>query len=60
MFYVVRWGTLDVLKNGKVVDTISDGDCVGELALVLNTPRNATITAKTSCTVWAGMFYHQL
>lgn len=52
-FYVVEKGTVDYLVNGTVVNTSSDGSSFGELALMYNSPRAATVVAKSDCIVWA-------
>lgn len=52
-FYVVEKGTVDYLVNGKVVNTSTDGSSFGELALMYNSPRAATVIAKTDCILWA-------
>ncbi len=52
-FYVVEKGTVDYLVNGKVVNTSSDGSSFGELALMYNSPRAATVVTKTECILWA-------
>lgn len=58
-FYVVEKRTLDVSVNNadskgqRKVDQIKKGQCFGEVALMYNTPRNATITATCATTLWA-------
>ncbi|KAK6336535.1 hypothetical protein TWF696_002085 [Orbilia brochopaga] len=65
-FYVVEKGTFDVYVNpagkmtagadgmGKKVTTITAGGSFGELALMYNAPRAATvITASTDCVLWS-------
>lgn len=47
-FYVVQSGTLDCFKNGLLMTTYESGDSFGELALLYNTPRQATIISKSS------------
>lgn len=49
LMYVVQHGELDVLLNDKVIETITEGGVVGEMALVDSSPRSATIVAKTDC-----------
>jgi putative ABC transport system ATP-binding protein len=56
-FYLVRRGTLDVFRalNGaeKKLDELGPGRYFGEVALLLNKPRNATVRAATRAEVYA-------
>ncbi|KAK9415353.1 putative cAMP-dependent protein kinase regulatory subunit [Seiridium unicorne] len=63
-FYVVEKGTFDVYISrngapgpdglGELVSTIKSGGSFGELALMYNAPRAATvISAESGCTLWA-------
>ena len=45
LFYVIESGTADVTIGGKYVSTLSAGDSFGEIALLRDLPRMATITA---------------
>jgi CRP-like cAMP-binding protein len=49
-FIVVR-GDLVVERDGEPVATIGAGDVVGELALLRNVPRNATVRAQSDADV---------
>ena len=46
-FFVIVDGTAEVTKGGKRVATRSDGDFVGEIALLTTRKRTATVTATT-------------
>ena len=46
-FFVLVEGTVDVTRGGELVATLGPGDYVGEIALLENTPRNATVTASS-------------
>ncbi len=49
--YSVIEGELDVLLNGQLINTIKSGEIFGEMALIQKEKRNATVMAKTDCTV---------
>ena len=42
-FFVIIFGKLEVIINGKKVNTLEAKDNFGELSLLHNTPRSATI-----------------
>ena len=46
-FFVIVEGKSEVTSKGKRVATRGDGDFVGEIALLEDTKRTATVTAKT-------------
>ena len=50
-FIVVLDGSVDVLIDGVVVASPSAGQCYGEVALLDDRPRMATVVAKTDVTV---------
>jgi CRP-like cAMP-binding protein len=45
--YAVRSGEVDIVIDGRVVETVGPDDFFGELALVDHAPRSATARAKT-------------
>ncbi len=48
--YLICRGEVDVLDaGGHVRATLREGDCFGEVALLLSEPRTATVRARTSC-----------
>ncbi|KAK3585824.1 hypothetical protein CHS0354_038346 [Potamilus streckersoni] len=52
-FYVIDSGKYDILVNGKLVGKYDNVGSFGELALMYNMPRAATIIATTPGTLWA-------
>jgi CRP/FNR family transcriptional regulator, cyclic AMP receptor protein len=46
-FFVIIDGEVEVTRNGRRVATRGGEDFVGEIALLEQTPRTATVTAKT-------------
>jgi NADH dehydrogenase FAD-containing subunit/uncharacterized membrane protein YphA (DoxX/SURF4 family) len=47
--YIVDVGRLAVFKGGTQVDELAEGDCFGEIALLSNVKRTATIRCLTPC-----------
>jgi CRP-like cAMP-binding protein len=50
-FFVLISGTARVTQNGKKIAELSGGDWFGEIALLTDTPRTATVTATSSVDV---------
>jgi len=54
-FYVLTEGRASVLVDGEVVRKLGPGDYFGEMALIDNSPRAATVRAETQVkTLWLG------
>lgn len=46
--YLIKKGKVDVIKNDKFIRQLSEGSCFGELSLLGNEPRSATIMASST------------
>ncbi len=46
-------GSLDITRRGVVVNTVSRGEGFGEIALIRDVPRNATVTATSDSSLYA-------
>lgn len=51
-YYCVADGTLSVTRKGRRVQTLTRGDGVGELALLRDIPRQATVTADSDALLY--------
>ena len=52
LFYCVEDGIVSATINGKEVCVYEPSGCFGELALIYNSPRAASIKAITACKLW--------
>lgn len=51
-FFIIEKGAVDVIINNKNVKTMKSRDSFGELALLYNAPRSATIKAREKTVMW--------
>jgi CRP-like cAMP-binding protein len=52
-FYVIDAGSFDVIVDGEVVNRLREGDGFGEVALLHDVRKTATVRASESAVVWA-------
>ncbi|CAL9735229.1 cAMP-dependent protein kinase regulatory subunit [Monosporozyma servazzii] len=52
-FYIVEEGSVEFYVNDIRVNTSGPGSSFGELALMYNNPRAATVVATSNCILWA-------
>ncbi|OQS02634.1 cGMP-dependent protein kinase [Thraustotheca clavata] len=52
VFYILEAGSCAILVNNDLVGRYASGDAFGELALLYNCPRAATIRALAPCSLW--------
>lgn len=51
-FFILEKGSLEVLVNDKAKRELKTGDGFGELALLYNAPRSASVKALEPCNLW--------
>lgn len=49
LMYVLMSGTVIILIRGRLLETAEVGAMVGEMAMIDEAPRSATVIAKTDC-----------
>lgn len=49
--FVIKSGRVRVLSGNKLLETLSENEIFGEMALIDTSPRSATVTAETDVTV---------
>jgi CRP/FNR family transcriptional regulator, cyclic AMP receptor protein len=47
--YAVIAGEVDIVLGGEVIETVGAGGIVGEMALIDQLPRSATVLARSNC-----------
>lgn len=52
-FFLILEGEVEVVRDGRAVARLADGDFVGEMALLDDAPRNADVNAVTATRVFA-------
>ncbi|KAG5362384.1 cAMP-dependent protein kinase regulatory subunit [Yarrowia sp. C11] len=52
-FYIVESGAVEFIKDGVKVNSSGAGSSFGELALMYNAPRAATVVATQPCVLWS-------
>uniref|UniRef100_A0A914XKX9 cGMP-dependent protein kinase n=1 Tax=Plectus sambesii TaxID=2011161 RepID=A0A914XKX9_9BILA len=53
LVYVMEDGTVEVSKDGRYLCTLAPGKVFGELAILYNCTRTASVRAMTACRLWA-------
>ena len=46
-FFVVQSGSVEIRRRGRTLDTVGENDIFGEMALIDDAPRSATVVAAT-------------
>jgi CRP-like cAMP-binding protein len=52
LFFCLESGNATATVNNKEVFKYESGGCFGELALIYNSPRAASVVATTACKLW--------
>jgi CRP-like cAMP-binding protein len=51
--YIIKAGRLAIERRGKQIATASQGDCIGEIALLESVPRTASVRAEVDSALYA-------
>ena len=51
-YYILKAGKCEVIVNGQVSKQLKEGDGFGEIALLYNEKRTATVRAISDCECW--------
>ena len=51
-FFIIEKGILDMSTNGKLKKELKPQEGFGEIALLYNTERTSTVTARECCSLW--------
>jgi MFS family permease len=57
-FYLIEAGEVEIVVDGDVLMTQVEGECFGEIALLNDVPRTATVTAAQGCRLLALERHH--
>ncbi len=52
LFYVIADGELDATYDGQPLSRMGPGECFGEIALLRDVPRTATVTARSDVVLY--------
>jgi cGMP-dependent protein kinase len=53
LFFILAKGSIKIFVNSNEKHTLQAGSCFGELALLYNAPRSATLIAHEDCELWS-------